>query len=231
MCDEALPPWPASTFLADLGPGARQEILGLGTERRYGRGDVVLRQGDVGTWVVILLDGLAKVSMVTVHGDESLLSLRSRGDLLGEMSFVSGTPRSARVVAATPLRTRVLTEAEFSGFLRGHPEASLRVAASVSRELRRANERRAEFHSLMAKARVCAILVEAARTAGIGVPGGISIGPELTQADLASLATVSLSTFEKLLQGLEKEELVERRRRALLILRPDRLREIAGLVF
>lgn len=231
MRDDATSVWPAATFLADLGPGALREVLEAGVERRYGRGDVVIRQGDAGSWVVVLLEGLAKVSMSTVQGDESLLSLRSRGDLLGEMAFVSGAPRSARVVAATPIRCRVLTNSEFSSFLRGHPEAGTQVAAAVARELRQANERRAEFHSLMAKARVCAILVEASRTAGIAAPGGISIGPELTQADLASLATVSLSTFEKLLQELERDGVVERRRRALLILGQQRLREIAGLVF
>jgi CRP-like cAMP-binding protein len=83
----------------------------------------------------------------------------------------------------------------------------------------------------MARARVAATLVETADTVGSPELDGISIGPELTQADLASLATVSLSTFEKLLQSLEQEGLIKRHRRALIIISVDRLREIAGYAF
>jgi CRP-like cAMP-binding protein len=174
---------------------------------------------------------MVKVSTLSVYGDETLLSLRTRGDLLGEMGFVTDSPRSARVVAATLVRARVITEAEFWRFLERHPEQATRVAATVARKLRRANDRRAELHSLMARARIAAILVETADTVGRPDSDGVSIGPELTQADLASLATVSLSTFEKLLQSLEQEGLVRRHRRALIIIRPDRLREIAGYAF
>jgi CRP/FNR family transcriptional regulator, cyclic AMP receptor protein len=223
--------WPTATFLADLAPTLRQELLELGVEHRYVRGEVVLHQGDVGRFVVILLEGLVKVSTLSVYGDETLLSLRTRGDLLGEMGFATDSPRSARVVAATPVRATVITEAKFSHFLERHPEQAMRVAAVVARKLRRANECRAEFHSLMARARVAAILVETADTIGSPEHDGVSIGPELTQADLASLATVSLSTFEKLLQSLEQEGLVKRHRRALVIIRTDRLREIAGYAF
>ena len=223
--------WPAATFLADLSPALRPQLLGLGAEYRYARGEVVLHQGDASRFVIIVLEGMAKISTVSVYGDETLLSLRTRGDLLGEMGFVTDSPRSARVVAATPLRARVITAAEFSRFLERHPEQGTRVAAAVARKLRRANERRAEFHSLMARARIAAILVETADTVGTPDVDGVSIGPELTQADLASLATVSLSTFEKLLQSLEQEGLVKRHRRALIIIRADRLREIAGYAF
>lgn len=222
---------PAPTFLSDLAPALQQELLGLGAERHYARGDVVLHQGETSRFVVILLEGLTKVSTLSIYGDETLLSLRTRGDLLGEMGFATGGPRSARVVAATPVRARVITEAEFSRFLDRHPEQATRMAAAVSRKLQRANDRRAEFHSLMARARVAATLVETADTVGSPELDGISIGPELTQADLASLATVSLSTFEKLLQSLEQEGLIKRHRRALIIISVDRLREIAGYAF
>jgi CRP/FNR family cyclic AMP-dependent transcriptional regulator len=78
---------------------------------------------------------------------------------------------------------------------------------------------------------VAAILVEAADTAGRLTADGVSIGPELTQADLASMASVSLSTFEKTLQLLEQDGLVQRHRRALIISGLDRAREMAGYAF
>lgn len=220
--------WPPASFLADLDPVLRREILRLGDERRYTRGEVLLYQGESGRSVVILLDGLTKVSSLSASGDELLLSLRTRGDLLGEVGFVTGSPRSARVVVATPVRARAISEPEFSAFLRQHPEQAVQVAAVVARKLQRANERRAEYHSMTAEQRVAAVLIDVADMIGSATDAGPCIGPELIQADLASLSVVSLRTVELLLQEFERQRLVERRRRYLIITDAARLNEIAG---
>ncbi|WP_255954677.1 Crp/Fnr family transcriptional regulator [Streptomyces odontomachi] len=220
--------WPAASFVADLDPVLRREVLRLGAERRYARGDVLLRQGDSGRSVMVLIDGLTKVSSLSASGDELLLSLRTRGDLLGELGFVTGSPRSALVVAATSVRARVIPAAGFAAFLRQHPEQAMRVSAVVARKLQRANERRAEYQSMTAKKRVAAVLVDVIEMIGDETDAGPRIGPELTQADLASLAVVSLRTVEQLLQDFEQERLLERRRRYLIITGAARLREIAG---
>jgi CRP/FNR family transcriptional regulator, cyclic AMP receptor protein len=220
--------WPADSFLADLDPALRREVLRLGDERHYERGHVLLHQGELGRSVVILLEGFTKVSLLSASGDELLLSLRARGDLLGEMGFVTGSPRSARVVVAASLRARAISEPEFSAFLSQHPEQAMRLSAVVARRLQRANERRAEYHSMTAEERVAAVLVDVADMIGSATDVGLCIGPELTQADLASLAVVSLRTLEQLLQKFERERLVERRRRYLIITGASRLRGIAG---
>lgn len=221
--------WPGSSFLAQLAPVPRRQLLDLGVERRYVRGEVVLQQGEPGRSVVVLLEGLTKVSALSVSGDELLLSLRTRGDLLGEMGFVTGFPRSAQVAAATAVRARLISELEFSGFLRRNPEQAMRVSAVLAHKLRRADERRPEYHPAVVEARVAAVLVDVADTAGRPADaGGISIGPELTQADLASLAMVPSPAFERQLQDFERDGLVQRRHRYLIITGNDRLREIAG---
>jgi len=220
--------WPATSFLATLSAGQRADLLGRGAERRLARGRTLMNQGEAGDSVALLLDGAVKISAVSADGHESLLGLRSAGDLLGEMAVITREPRTARVVAATDIVVRMLPEREFAAYLDHWPGAAAQVTATVVHKLRTANERRAEFQSCTAPERVVIILSDTVTRFGHEIPGGVSIGPEITQADLASLATVSLSTIEKVLQRLERDGLVERHRRALIVTDPPGLRGRLG---
>lgn len=228
MGDAKARDWPATTFLGSLSPAQRADLLERGTAQRYARGKVLIDQGTLGRTVFVLLDGVVKISAFSSEGHESVLGLRTRGDLIGEMAFVTRSARSARVVAIAPLQVRVLTEPTFAAYLSDWPNAASDVAAAVARKLRAANERRAEFVACSAATRVSVILGEVACMIGRPVAEGMTIGREVTQGDLASLASVSLRTLEKVLKDLEHEGRVKRQRRALIITDPELLRNRWG---
>ncbi len=222
--------WPSTSFIAGLSGPQLRDLLSRGTWRRYERGRTLIDEGAVGRAVLVLLDGVVKVSTISAEGHESVLGLRTRGDLIGEMAFVTRSPRSARVVAATPIEAQVLAERDFAAHLTACPAVASQVAAAVVRKLRAANERRAEFTACSATERAAVILSETALAIGRPAQGGVVIGSEVTQADLASLASISLSTFEKALQILEQNGMVERQRRELLVVDPVELRRQSGAI-
>jgi CRP-like cAMP-binding protein len=215
--------WPVASFLGSLSPPQRDDLLSRGAAQRHVRDKVLIDQGAQSRTVFVLLDGVVKISAFSSEGHESVLGLRTRGDLIGEMAFVTRSARSARVVAITPVEVRVLTESAFAGYLADWPNAASDVAAAVARKLRAANERRAEFVACSAATRVSVILGEVAHMIGRTAAEGLTIGHEVTQADLASLASVSLRTLEKVLKDLEHEGKVKRQRRALIITDPELL--------
>lgn len=65
---------------------------------RFGRGERVIEQGDRGESMFMLLKGEADVS-VTVDGHDSHVATLKAGDYFGEMSLLTGEPRSATVSA------------------------------------------------------------------------------------------------------------------------------------
>jgi len=215
--------WPAASFLGSLSLVQRADLLGRGAAQHHARGKVLIDQGTLSRTVFVLLDGVVKISAFSSEGHESVLGLRTRGDLIGEMAFVTRSARSARVAAITPLEVRVLTEPAFAAYLADWPNAASDVAATVAHKLRAANERRAEFVACSAATRVATILGEVAGMIGRPVAEGQTIGHEVTQGDLASLASVSLRTLEKVLKNLEHEGKVKRQRRALIITDPELL--------
>jgi CRP-like cAMP-binding protein len=94
-------------------------------------GTVLARSGQPGEEFFLILDGSAHVEV----------SARKRarlqpGQYFGEMSLLDGGPRSATVVADTPLRLLVIKRRDFSTLLREAPELTQSLLATLSRRVR-----------------------------------------------------------------------------------------------
>ncbi|WP_075020776.1 Crp/Fnr family transcriptional regulator [Actinomadura madurae] len=75
-------------------------LVAAGAERRFGAGDVLLRQGDPATHVLLLTAGRVKALMTLPDGQVLLLAVRGPGELLGEIAVLGGGDRSARASAS-----------------------------------------------------------------------------------------------------------------------------------
>ncbi len=98
-------------------------------------GAVLTRVGDVGREFFLILDGTARAEV----------SPRKRvrlgpGDFFGEMSLLDGQPRSATVVAETPLRLLVINGRNFHYVLAEVPELTRALLATLSRRVRQAEK-------------------------------------------------------------------------------------------
>lgn len=101
----------------------------------YEEGESVVRQGDAGDGLFLILEGGAEVR----RGRKTLAQL-GRGQFFGEMSLFDNLPRSADVVASRPSKLGVLTKAEFWGFAASEPSIVLSILEEMSHRLRAANQ-------------------------------------------------------------------------------------------
>ena len=85
--------------------GVRLVVL-LGRVKSFGEGDAVIRRGEQGQEMYLVLQGEAEV-----HDSAGrVLALLRRGDVVGEMALLRSTMRSADVVASKPLEALVIDE-------------------------------------------------------------------------------------------------------------------------
>ncbi len=91
----------------------------------------LIRAGEPGEEFFLIVEGTARVHVSA----KKRLRLRS-GDFFGEMSLLDGEPRSATVVAETPLRLLVISRKNFSALLDEVPGMTQTLLATLSRRVR-----------------------------------------------------------------------------------------------
>lgn len=74
-------------------------------------GDIIIREGDPGRSIYIVLDGRVRVFIRDHRGEDLELAVLGVGEFFGEMSFLSGNPRSSYVAA---IENCLLIELSFS---------------------------------------------------------------------------------------------------------------------
>lgn len=104
----------------------------------YAAGDVIFRQGELGTEMFIIQEG--EVNIVKhINGESHALSHLEKGDFFGEMAVLESVPRTADAVAASDVRALVINGARFDEMLRKNPEVAVRIIRKYSKRLREAN--------------------------------------------------------------------------------------------
>jgi len=98
--------------------------------------EVIVREGAPGVSMYIIKSGLVEVRKKDPGtGIDFLVAQLSEGAAVGEMSLLTGKPRSATVTTVHPTVVFTLTRADFRNLLTQHPEISLGLARILAERL------------------------------------------------------------------------------------------------
>ena len=112
----------------------------LGQERRFSKGEIVLRRGDPGTGMFIVKEGRVEVSLDTVFGTKSILGIYGPGTILGDIACLDGKDRTADVIAFGPLVTLHITRADVLQLLESDGRTALLVIEALCQKVRNATD-------------------------------------------------------------------------------------------
>jgi CRP-like cAMP-binding protein len=112
-----------------LDEAERTHLARDGRERLFGAGERVVRQGDEGESMFVVLGGRVRV---TIEPSGREVAVTGAGGVFGEMSMLTGDPRTATVTAATDARLLEITAAQFRDVALGRPALVDQVSAIVS---------------------------------------------------------------------------------------------------
>ena len=103
-----------------------REIAAIADEIWLPRGKRLTTEGAAGQEFVVILDGSAEVYK---HGE--LVATLGSADFVGEIALLSGRPRTATVVAASPVVVLVITRHRFLALVERLPKVRARVEQVV----------------------------------------------------------------------------------------------------
>lgn len=97
--------------------------------RHFGRGETVLQEGEQGYTFYIVARGSVSVRAARSGAEVTRLE---RGQYFGEMSLLTGEPRSATVVAASDVLLLEMDRPLFAALFRAHPDLARQLSALLA---------------------------------------------------------------------------------------------------
>lgn len=215
--------WPRTSFLADLDIPVLRDFITTGELIRFGKGDVLLIEGEAPAHAFLLLDSYVKVTAHLDTGGQALLAIRMAGDVVGEIGIMDGGDRTATVIpcAYKDVVAVRLGREDLHGLLSRHPDAAMSLTSAISRKLRSATRRRVDITGCPAPVRMARAVLELAEDYGHPTDRGTGtlIGVNVTQIELGTLIGVGETTAQRALRGLRNDGLLTNFGRRLLV--PD----------
>jgi CRP-like cAMP-binding protein len=118
-------------FLPFLDPAEESAVLATAPIKSFDRGQLVLDQNVMLRAIFLIEEGSVRVERK--DRDQTIpLALLDAGEFFGEMSFVDGSATSARVIADTPTRLRIIDEATINNLIKKDPSFSGRLYRSIA---------------------------------------------------------------------------------------------------
>src|SRR6478672_6577422 len=123
-------------LFAELGPDSLAKLGTCLKTAEFPPAEVIVREGAPGVSMYIIKSGLVEVRKKDpATGIDFLVAQLSEGSAVGEMSLLTGKPRSATVTTVQSTVVFTLTRADFRNLLTQHPEISLGLARILAERL------------------------------------------------------------------------------------------------
>jgi uncharacterized membrane protein len=115
-------------------------VRALMTTYTYAPGQVILREGERGNAFHVVVQGQVQILVQDASGHELIVDDIGVGGFFGELSMLTGEPRSVRAKAIDQVTTLVLHRVEFFTFLQQHPQTSIEVLMTLGQRLHRTDK-------------------------------------------------------------------------------------------
>jgi len=130
-------------LFAALTDEQRRDLAAATGDKVFGHGDAIVRQGEAGRSMFVVGSGRAVV-MLEPHGQE--VAVIEPGGYFGEMSLLTGEPRTSTVVARGDTRVLEIDADLFRRLAATHPDAVERIGTAAAARRVELDEMRAASH-------------------------------------------------------------------------------------
>jgi uncharacterized membrane protein len=118
----------------------REALAEMMSSRDFKQGETVFHYGDPGGEIFILRTGRVELFVESTEGEKITLAENEQGDVIGELSFLDGGPRTATAVAREDTQMLLLDRVRLLDFIDKHPHAAMDVLTVIGRRLRATDE-------------------------------------------------------------------------------------------
>jgi CRP-like cAMP-binding protein len=244
-CKET-PPMPSELELlkhADLFHEVPEEQLAPLVEhavwRNFDPNEVIFRKDDEGSAAYVVESGEVQIVDTSHTRGRITLTLKSEGQMFGEMALYDGQPRSADAVSTATTRCLVVKRDDFLSAIEADPALARQVISQLSKTIRLMNDM-VKWIPLHPHVRVAAAVrmrmerygqrMSDDECAVHHVPtehGPILIDRRVSDAEIATDAQAEVELVGPLLANLQYRDIIRRDGPVIIVVRPEELEKAA----
>jgi HEAT repeat protein len=119
-----------------LDPEDLQRIASTCLERTYPPGAALVREGEIGDELIVIVEGGVRVVRAEPDGSERYIRRYAAGDHIGELAVLREQPRIATVIAeGDGVRAQVINGESLKAILRERPEAAMAMLSTLAERI------------------------------------------------------------------------------------------------
>lgn len=214
-------------LLKALPPAERQALERRCRWRTFDEDEQIIDRETRSEDVFFVVSGIARVVNFSASGREVSFDDIGPGGLFGELAALDSRPRSASVVAKTPILTGSIPAATFRDLLFAHPQVAMVLLRRLAEVVRESTDRIMDLSTLGAHNRIFAELLRLARDSDPKAfeqkANQARIRPVPHHVEIAARVSTARETVARVLSDLGKKNVIGRDRDTLVILDVARL--------
>lgn len=205
-------------------------LVSIARTQALAKREQLFHKGDEGSQIYAVVSGKLKALTTSGEGDDVVFSILGPREVIGEISLLAGTARTATVSAIDPCLLLKIERRDFLSFLREHPEVATNLLAVMARRLKRVSELLEDTLFLNLPIRLAKKLTTLAHDYGEKTDSGTRINLKLSQEEWGDLVGTTRESVNKQIRTWTEEGLISVDRGYIVIHRPTDLEKLAGAV-
>ena len=207
---------------------SREELIRMSnckTSKTIKKGDSIFDEGERLKGVFCIKDGVCKVSKMSENGRNQIISLVTKGDLLGERSLISDEASNLKAVALNDMEVCFIPKEEIMKDLSKNPDFSMSVLKDMANTLKQADNVIVDMAQKTVKQRLAETLLKLQDKFGTNSENTINV--HLSREDIANIIGTATESAIRLLSDLKKKKIIEFKGKDISIINRNELDKIA----
>jgi CRP/FNR family transcriptional regulator, cyclic AMP receptor protein len=193
---------------------------------RYGRGEIIFRDGDPAERLFLIDTGRVKLSTSSPTGQEMLIGLVGRGQIFGELEIIDRGPRAMDARAMEDALLYAFPSDAFWTILENRPALARRLLELMARRLRRADQASQDLVFFDAPTRLARRLLQLAEEHGQAMgpdEESVRVAVRVTQEELAQMIGVTRESANRLVASFSERGWIDWNDGYPILLQPEAL--------
>lgn len=217
------------TIFAHLSVSAMREIMAGFRSHTYARGEILFLEEESATTFFVVAAGRVRLFKTSVQGREFTFSIAHPRQVFNLPPIFDNKPHPLSASALSDARVYLAPLSHIQSMANRFPEFYQALTRELSTVTRRIARIASDLALTNVSTRLARLLIVSSESEGYLIDEGVMLSWDLSQSEIAHLLGTAREVVSRALRQMEKEGIIIRTRRGILISDRERLKTMARM--